>query len=278
MRSRANMLHPVPPQDQPLPEYERPPVVEVALAIQLEGSIGFRSLDLAAIAGGWADALPHVEERAPLPMMGPEPQDPDVTLEVSDEANTPRLWLQDAVGNRVLQIQQDRIVVNWRKGGTDDPYPRYDTIRDSLVDAWGRLTGAMSDLGLALPPPSICEVVYVNHLGAIQGWRSAEDTARLLAPWDGSMHDDFLPTDRHEGFVLHYHLPEGRGWLDIDGWTSDTRSNDRIMVLTLTSRGRASSSDLGGALDFMNLAHEWIVRGFTSVTTSFAHEKWGRKT
>ena len=239
--------------------------------------MGFKSLDLAAIAAVWADVLPTVEERATLPMMGPEPQDPDVTLEVSDEAKTPRLWLQDAAGNQVLQIQQDRIVVNWRKGGTDDPYPRYVTIRGSLIDAWGRLQALMNGLELVMPPPSICEVLYVNHLGASQGWRSTEDTATLMAPWGGSMSDGFLPTDHHEGFLLHFHLPDGRGWLDIDSWTSDVRSDDRIMVLTLTSRGRASSSDLEGALDFMDLAHEWIVRGFTSVTTSAAHEEWGRK-
>ena len=48
------------------------------------------------------------------------------------------------------------------------------------------------------------------------------------------------------------------------------------MVLTLVSRGAASSPDLDGALDFMNLAHKWIVKGFTSVTTTQAHNQWRR--
>ena len=133
------MLHIVSAQGQLLPEYGLPPVVEVALAIQLEGSIGFRSLDLATIVARWADQLPDVQERAPLPMMGPGPEDAEVTLEVIDETQTPRLWLQNEAGNRVLQLQQDRVVVNWQKGGTDDPYPRYASIRESLVEAWGRL-------------------------------------------------------------------------------------------------------------------------------------------
>ena len=48
------------------------------------------------------------------------------------------------------------------------------------------------------------------------------------------------------------------------------------MTLNLISLGRASSPDLAGALDFMDLAHEWIVRGFTSMTTAEAHEHWRR--
>ena len=251
-------------------------MVEVALAIQLEGSIGFRSLDLAVLADRWVDDFPSAEERAPLPMMGPDPDDPEVSLEVSDEAQTPRLWLQNEAGNRVLQLQQDRIVVNWQKGGSDDTYPRYATIRESLVDAWGRLNQAMDDLQLNVPPPSICEVLYVNHLGADQGWRSADDTAALIAPWAGTMSDGFLPENPHKGFLLHYHLPDRRGWLNIDAWTTDARSDERLMVLTLVSRGSASSPDLDGALDFMDSAHAWIVRGFTSVTTMEAHKQWRR--
>ena len=270
------MLHLVSPHNQPLPEYERPPVVEVALAIQLERAIGFKSLHLANVAASWADEFPSVEERAPLPLMGPDPDDPDVSLELSDEPQTPRLWLQNEAGNRVLQLQQDRIVVNWQKGEGDDPYPRYATIRESLVDAWGRLSEAIDDLRLNVPAPSICEVLYVNHLGADQGWRSAGDTAVLIAPWGGTMTDGFLPENPHGGFLLHYHLPGGRGWLNIDAWTTDVLDDERLMVLTLVSRGGATSPDLDGALDFMDLAHEWIVKGFTSVTTTEAHNKWRR--
>ena len=238
--------------------------------------MGFKSLDLAAIAASWVDDFPSVQERAPLPMMGPDPDDPEVSLEVSDEAQTPRLWLQNEAGNRVLQLQQDRIVLNWQKGGSDDTYPRFATIRKSLVEAWGQLNQTMDDLQRDVPPPSICEVLYVNHLGADQGWSAAEDTAALIAPWGGTMSDEFLPENPHEGFLLHYHLPDGQGWLNIDAWTTDTRTDERLMVLTLVSRGSASSPNLDGALDFMDLAHEWIVRGFTSVTTMEAHKKWRR--
>lgn len=48
------------------------------------------------------------------------------------------------------------------------------------------------------------------------------------------------------------------------------------MMLNLTARGHALSNDLESALDFFDVAHRWIVLGFTAVTSSEAHSIWGR--
>ena len=272
----GNMMRSVATHDQGLPEYARPPVVEVALAVQLGGAIGYKAHHLAEIARRWEDEYPNVEERTPLPTMRFGSNRPDLTLDVSDEIETPRLWLQSATGDRVVQLQQDRIVVNWKRGTNDGTYPRYRSIRKALLDAWDKLRASINDLDLDMPQPSICEAQYINHLGSDQGWHSAEDTQRFIAPWNGTMSDDFLPTDPHGRMLLHFHLPDKSGWLNIEGWTTDRDGGEKLFVLRLASRGRAASPDIDGALDFMDLAHEWIVRGFTSATTSDAHAKWGR--
>ena len=257
-----------------LPEYEHPPVSEVALTVQLVDDIGFRSLDMATIAACWEHDLPHVEERDRLPRLDDDPDHLESKPDHTELHETPRLWLQNESGNHVLQLQQDRIAVNWSKSEADDDYPRYETIRDFLLEAWRRLEAKLADLGLTLPPPWMCQVMYVNELGANHGWNSSADTVRLIAPWAGSMSDDFLPVDRHEGLLLHFHIPEHQGWMNIDGRTADI--GNRILVLTLASQGWPASPDLDGVLGFMDLAHEWIVKGFTSVTTPEAHQEWGR--
>lgn len=257
-----------------LPEYERPPVSEVALTVQLDTDIGFRSLDLAEIAACWADDLPDMQERDRLPRLDIDLDDAETTLDLGNTAATPRLWLQNASGDHVLQLQQDRIAVNWSKSAADDDYPRYESIRAFLEDAWCRLEAKLDDLGLVIPTPSVCQVMYVNELGASEGWRSSADTSRLISPWGGSSSDKFLPADRHEALRLHFHFPENQGWMNIDGWTADR--DERIFVLTLTSQGWPSSPDLDGVLGFMDLAHDWIVQAFTSVTTEAAHREWRR--
>ncbi|MXX64086.1 MAG: TIGR04255 family protein [Acidimicrobiia bacterium] len=262
----------------PLPEYGRPPVVEVALAVEFKQSVNFSALELGRLANAWADIFPCAEERPLLPRMGLPSEDLlDTLFEIEETAsNPPRLWLQNDAGDRVAQVQHDRLVVNWRKSDIGGEYPRYESIRESIRDSWRRLTRASAELGHDEPVPFLCEVQYINHLGAAQGWISPENTARLIVPWRGMGDNNFLTQDYLDGFSLHCHFPKERdGWLTIDGWTSND-SGTKMMTLSLTSRGRALSEDLNTALEFMDTAHAWIVRGFTAVTTPEAHKIWRR--
>ena len=266
-------------EDDPvLPAYDRPPVVEVALAVQFEEDIGYRLVDLAEIARVWSDELPQVEERHPLPPMTIRPEGPNVALKVSEEIGTPLMWLQSEQGDQLLQLQQDRLTVNWRQLPPSTPYPRYASIRQFFIDTWQQLTGLLKHLELAAPEPSICEVLYLNQLDAHNGWQSVEDMSTLIAPWAGSVSDDFLPRADQVGFFTKFKLPDERGWLVIDSRPGQLRDNVGVQFLRLVSRGIADPPNLEGALDFMDLAHEWIVRGFTSITTVEAHAIWGRTT
>ncbi len=84
IRAACHMMRSVTTHDQGLPEYERPPVVEVALAVQLDRAVGYKAHHLAEIAHRWEDEYPNVEERTPLPTMGFGSDNPDLTLDASD--------------------------------------------------------------------------------------------------------------------------------------------------------------------------------------------------
>ncbi|MXW94837.1 MAG: TIGR04255 family protein [Acidimicrobiaceae bacterium] len=268
-----------------LPAYERPPVVEVALAIEFDQAIGFRALDLGNLAAAWADSLPVADERPPLPRM--EWLDDDLVDDLLDalfddeeRVAPPRLWLQSSAGDQVVQIQRDRIVVNWRKEGSGD-YPRYEIVRDRLQDAWRRLIQVCDDLNQDAPEPNLCEIQYINNIGIDEGWKSPQDTEKLITSWQGVDDNSYIPSKHLCQFSLHCHFPDDReGWLNIDGWTTSAPTDDDAdamrMVLNLTSRGHALSNDLDSALDFFDMAHVWIIRGFTAITSPEAHDTWGR--
>lgn len=257
-----------------LPEYARPPVVEVALAVEFGHDLAFRALHTREIADAWVDVVPIVLERPHLPRMTVEDDGFGMLEQLLDaEEWPPRLWMQNDTGEHVVQVQHNRLVVNWRKGDLNKgTYPRYKRVRPRLVEAWERLEGVCDDLKIGRPSPYLCEMQYLNRMRDEQGWRSPEDTAKLIAPWHGLGDSQFWPSSHMSSFGLHCHFPDEReGWLSVDGWADSDE-----LELQLTARGRALAEDLPSALGFFDVAHEWIVRGFTEVTTETAHKIWDR--
>jgi len=49
------------------------------------------------------------------------------------------------------------------------------------------------------------------------------------------------------------------------------------LLLELKATGPSSSTDKKAMLDWFDLAHEWIVRGFTDLTAAEAHKLWERE-
>jgi hypothetical protein len=49
-----------------------------------------------------------------------------------------------------------------------------------------------------------------------------------------------------------------------------------VLQSTLTARGRPRRPELGASLGWFDLGHEWIVRGFTDLTTAAMHTIWRR--
>ena len=90
-----------------LPDFERPPVIEVALSVQFEESLDIQASGEDVLAAAWPDY--DLEMRPVLTTMGLEPGAFDRS---DDEAGDLRLWLSNPGGSRVVQIQHDRLAVH----------------------------------------------------------------------------------------------------------------------------------------------------------------------
>ena len=65
---------------------------------------------------------------------------PQVTL--GPVAHLPvRRWFIHKSETRLLQVQNDRFIHNWRKVGPADEYPHYETIRPIFLTEWTRFYG-----------------------------------------------------------------------------------------------------------------------------------------
>jgi len=105
---------------------------------------------------------------------------------------------------------------------------------------------------------------------------------RFLTVWTTRYSDTFLSGPEDIGLRVRYIIPGvdgspiGRLLVSVD--PAYRAEDDRpIYVLLLTARGRPIGQGIEGALGFLDIGREWIVRGFTSLTSPRMHEIWGRR-
>jgi uncharacterized protein (TIGR04255 family) len=260
-----------------LPDFDYPPLVEVALSIQFDALSVMEFIDLGPAWTQLRRRYPKVEEHPPLPpafeIFGMPAGPPFVQLQLSSMPSLPRLWFVNEAGTEVLQVQTDRFIHNWRKAGEESEYPRYERIRRTFLSEFLRLSRIIGKrLGRELTPNQ-CEITYVNHIPQEEA-AGALEFFRMPDEFPGGAMEDVTTQIR---FVLPgpYGHPAGR--LIAQAGPAVTRAGARVFQFMLTVRGRPSTADLTGAREFMDMGRAAIVNSFAALTTDRMHKTWGRR-
>jgi uncharacterized protein (TIGR04255 family) len=278
---------PGPPDD--LVSFERPPLNEVALGVQFSEPV---IDDAIALADFWPHVrgdLPRLEKVPALPPameeFGPPPRSGQIpAIQFLSEPPGQRYWFISADDTRLVQLQSDRFVLNWRQRRGDDPYPRYRALRRDFEKRFEVLRNQ------AVPPDKRgllradwSEVTYVNHIEA-PGRRPnthapLSDSLRLIAPPRRSL----LPPEdqqfQQRSVIWTEDVPaQPIGRLHITA-SSAVRSNDgvAIYVVTLVARARPTAPSLKAMFESLDRGRDLVVRTFKEITTPRMHERWGLK-
>lgn len=266
--------------NSPLPKFDKPPVVEVALSVQFD-RLDITTAHLGLIWQEYRSRFPTIQEKPELePAVErfefPTKMVPGVRFEVGTMP-VPRYWFVDESGNELVQVQRDRFIRNWRKteGGPD--YPSYELLRKSFVDDWELFTQFVNKESKATVNPNQCEVTYVNILEDMQSGQ----LPRLLSWVSGQRSDDYLGEPEDAELTLRFVLKDddGHPWgrLHVSATPAIKASDNKPVVrLSLTARGAPLRQDTGAALEWLDMGHEAVVRGFASITTDKMHLVWER--
>ncbi len=267
------------PDDRP--DFENPPVIETVLSVQFQPLSQMRAAHFGLFWNQIRDRYPTTEERPaldPVVERFPEPvkRRLGVHLPILETPPLPRVWFIHRSQNELLQVQTDRFIRNWRKTSGGDAYPHYETVKQWFDQDFLEFQDFASREKLGAIEVNQCEVTYVNHIVAGDGWTAHEDLDKVLTLWqqprtplpgkaeDATFHARFpiKTTDGH---------PVGRLHLDVQ---SAIRNADGkpMFVLNLTARGM-----LGKSTEFLDLGREWIVRSFAEITTAEMHHLWRRR-
>jgi len=204
-----------------------------------------------------------------------------VQWEVFDTPPLSRYWFLNDSGDQLIQLQHDRFLHNWRKRGPEDSYPRYESIRESFERELEQFKSFLAKEGLPQPEPNQCEVMYVNHIVPGEVWQRHGQLDRVLTVISRKFTDGFLEEPEDSRLKTRFLMrddegtPLGRLYVSAKAGFQ-VSSGQPIIVLELAARGQPHGEGVEGVIPFLDMAREWIVRGFASITTPEMHEIWGR--
>lgn len=270
---------------QPLPEFDNPPVVEVALSVQFEALANLRTPQIGLLWQQFRDRFPKTEEHPPLDSVferfGVPPTPKGVVrFQMLTAPPVPRCWFLNADGTELVQVQQDRFVHNWRKVGDQNTYPRYERVRQTFESELSRFGEFLSREQVGELNPNQCEITYVNHIASGEGWTNHGQLDDVLSLFSPQYTDKFQPTPEDAKVSVKFVIPNGSeplGRLHVAVEPVFRSADDApLFALTLTARGRPVAPGVAGVLGFMDTGREWIVRTFASITTPRMHQIWRR--
>ena len=250
------------------PEFERPPVVETVLGLRFAPLTAWTPLHLGLFWHEIRGDFPVAEIKEPIMS---EPM-----LQGSFASMPLRAWYHDAAGVYLVQLQHDRLILNWRK--TDGAsYPRYHMMRPRFLNVWERLLAFLQKEGMDVPVPTICEVTYVDH---VLNTDTREIVARGGQPftfWIGGP-TAFLKEGGTTALSMTVTMP-GLGDLvtvQMNTALELARANivQQLQFSSLTRPASTSTEDILAALD---RAKDLNIRAFLEFTSEQLQELWGKR-
>jgi uncharacterized protein (TIGR04255 family) len=265
----------------PLPDFVHPPLVEVALSMQFEELSNFRAIHLGALWDKFSkEQFPLTEEQPPVPPTLEPLGIPQISLspqfQVLNLPPLPRYLFLSSVNSFIIQVQQDRFTVNWRRRSQQELYPRYEAVAAKFAEFAGNFNEFLVAEKLGKLHVTQAEVTYVNKIETAE---LPGDVDRIVSVLSSRYSDGFLHDPEEVNLMLRFPLHEEgilRGRLHIVARTGAAVDARNPMNLMLLARGKPQGDDIKAALEFFAIGRKHIVSAFASVTSKEMHLKWER--
>lgn len=266
-----------------LPDYNKPPVVEVAMGVQFTPLKGFSVAHVGLYWKSVRSTFARCQEQPPIPHAVEDVTDLQLasppTVRLSGKPDMPRVWFLNDSGNQLVQVQRDRFVHNWRKASAEEDYPRYPSVKSNFEKYWTGFCEFLQSEDLPRPEVDQLELVYVNHIKQGEGWQSLADTQNLFTVFKWRTRSGFLPEPENARWSMKYLLPDELGRLHADAMPIRIQEDGSlVMSLSMTVRGKPAGDTTDAEIsDWYDVARKWIVKGFADLADEETDALWEKR-
>lgn len=255
-----------------LPSYKNPPVNEVVCGMRFHPPGKLLVPHIGLLWDKFRDEYPIIQHAHPIASAtGLTPVDIKTGLPL------PRIWFINKSEDQLIQFQFDQFYFNWRRKQSD--YPRYNYVIKNFEKALNIILDFFAKFELGTFKPIEYELSYINHIPKGDGWNTINDLSKIFSGfvW-GQTKKSFLPNPEKVAWQVEFPLKEKKGRLIVN-LSQGILVKDQVpvLILKLKTTGIVQSANQETHREWFDLAHEWIVRGFTDLTTHEIQEFWGRE-
>jgi uncharacterized protein (TIGR04255 family) len=190
---------------------------------------------------------------------------------------SPRTQIVRSDGERMLQIQDSRVILNWKKQAGD--YPSYDTLVPELRTMLHAFESFAIEARFGQLQYNQWEIAYVDQLPKGELWETPRDWGKIFPglsmPLLGNYQVSETP-DETMSADWRFSLAGQRGRLYIGlRQVRIPPSNQEVLSVTYVARGPVSASQTWE--QGLDIGHEAITATFLSMTSPQVQEYWRRR-
>lgn len=244
-----------------------PPVVEAVAGIEFRS----RGSDLVALvreAEQWRDRYPSVSAQGALPPTRPFGQPgADFDMQLIDGPPPLRVWSASSDDVWLLQTQDDRVLLNWRRVRDTVRYPGYEAIRPQLE----RVVMDVAEHAEVELIPLVAEFSYVNKVRSDSpGFHNAYETFRKPSqPLPGD-----VIGERYE-VTTQMSVANGFAQLSAAIQPADV---PELTILTVSTKVFATHpTSMSGAIELVDIAHATSKKAFFAIVSDDTTSQWEEK-
>jgi uncharacterized protein (TIGR04255 family) len=248
--------------------YDNPPIVELVCGVH------FQYLDRLK-APHYGLLWEKFREKGFIETQEVPPLSPSSgSLQLSDVPPLPRVMFQTESGEKLIQVQRDRFLVNWRRMSEEQDYPRFENVFEAFLEHAEKFKDFLSSNGLGSIEPLEYELTYSNQLFEGEDWENISNIGELFPDFSWR---ESSPKPNEIKWHTTWPLPEGRGNLRTTIQSGKNSENKKsILRFDISAKGMHESAELLESMrSWFELAHEESIEVFEHMTSESVRDQWG---
>ncbi|KMQ49441.1 hypothetical protein CHISP_3644 [Chitinispirillum alkaliphilum] len=241
--------------------FSKPPINEVVCGIQFDSShFDFRIQD--QFYEAIKDAYPNIKENPPLPIIFDREATPPQPV---NRVPLIRHFFISGDNSKLIQLQDGRLLFNWRKIEEKHVYPKFDAVFSEFMKIWEKLSLIFEGNNIKVTPNQV-ELTYIDHIvRADFGEQWALEKIFTF----------FSKTPVVDDLYFRFGIPapDLSGHLTITSQSGQRITDHKdVIILDSTLRGINRNMDIS---NWFKKAHDCIYAFFMDSITEDAKKIWG---